>query len=145
MIIGKIAPNRGFEDAVETFRLIRKMRPGAKLLIVGKGSYRGAIEEFSRANGTADDVIWAGYQDGGLVPHFRAMNVLGKMSPYPRVVNIQTPLWALTIFRTRLSRERHLPEFRDGVWGAMFDSRKVVDMAWTLRSNASAGAIWPRW
>jgi glycosyltransferase involved in cell wall biosynthesis len=75
-VIGKIAVGRGFEDAIETFRLIRERAPGAKLMIVGKGAHRPALEELTRRNGTSGDVIWTGYQDGGLVPHFRAMDVL---------------------------------------------------------------------
>jgi len=75
-VIGKIAPGRGFEDAIQTFQIIRERLPGAKLMVVGKGSHRPALERLTRANGTAGDVIWTGYQDGGLVPHFRAMDVL---------------------------------------------------------------------
>jgi glycosyltransferase involved in cell wall biosynthesis len=74
-VIGKIAEGRGFEDAIETFRLIREQVPGSKLMIVGKGAHRPALEQLTRSNGTAGDVIWTGYQ-GGLVPHFRAMDVL---------------------------------------------------------------------
>jgi len=75
-VIGKITEGRGFEDAIQTFRLVREAHPGAKLMIVGKGAHRPALERLSRINGTAGDVIWTGYQDGGLVPHFRAMDVL---------------------------------------------------------------------
>lgn len=75
-VIGKIAEGRGFEDAIETFRLVRECVPGAKLMIVGKGAHRPALEQLTRRNGTFGDVIWTGYQDGGLVPHFRAMDVL---------------------------------------------------------------------
>lgn len=75
-VIGKIVEGRGFEDAIQTFRLIREKRPGAKLMVVGKGAHRPALERLTHDNGTAGDVIWTGYQDGGLVPHFRAMDVL---------------------------------------------------------------------
>lgn len=75
-VIGKIAEGRGFEDAIETFRHIRRWLPTAKLMIVGKGGHRSALEVLTRKNGTVGDVIWTGYQDGGLVPHFRAMDVL---------------------------------------------------------------------
>jgi len=75
-VIGKITAGRGFEDAIHTFRIILERKPGAKLMIVGKGAHRRVLEHLARENGTAGDVIWTGYQDGGLVPHFRAMDVL---------------------------------------------------------------------
>jgi glycosyltransferase involved in cell wall biosynthesis len=75
-VIGKISVGRGFEDAIHTFRIIRERKPGAKMMIVGKGAHRSALERLTLETGTAGDVIWTGYQDGGLVPHFRAMDVL---------------------------------------------------------------------
>ncbi|MFA6957872.1 MAG: glycosyltransferase [Thermoanaerobaculia bacterium] len=76
--IGKMVPGRGFEQAIETFALLAKDDPGARLLVVAKWSpHRQLLDPLAASLGVADRIIWAGYQDDDdLVAHFRAMSLM---------------------------------------------------------------------
>ncbi len=76
VVIGKISPGRGFEDALRTFAIILKTVSNARLMIIGHGQYRGALEELSVAIGIADRITWAGYHEADLAEHYRAANAL---------------------------------------------------------------------
>lgn len=76
--IGKMVPGRGFEQAIETFALIAKGDPDARLLVVAKwSSHRTRLDALAASLGVSERIIWAGYQDDDdLVAHFRAMSLL---------------------------------------------------------------------
>jgi glycosyltransferase involved in cell wall biosynthesis len=76
MVIGKVDKGRGFEAALETFARIRRDVMNAKLLIVGHGPLRPALEDLSRSLSIEADVIWAGYHEDDLAEHFRAADIL---------------------------------------------------------------------
>ena len=71
-VIGKLSKGRGFEDALQTFSMMR----GAKLMIIGHGEHRPALEQLARTLGIADDVVWAGYHEEDLAAHYRAADLL---------------------------------------------------------------------
>jgi glycosyltransferase involved in cell wall biosynthesis len=48
----------------------------AKLMIIGHGEHRGALETMSRGLKVAADIIWAGYHEEGLADHYRAADFL---------------------------------------------------------------------
>lgn len=75
-VIGKVAQHRGFEEAIETFRLCRTTEPRAKLLIVGHGPHRPPLEKLISDSGIASVVSWAGYREPDLPEHFSAMDAL---------------------------------------------------------------------
>ncbi|MFN2441291.1 MAG: glycosyltransferase family 4 protein [Thermoanaerobaculia bacterium] len=75
-IIGKVAPGRGFEDALRILGIVTRTHPEARLLVIGKGSHRPALEELSRALGIAEAVIWAGYQEEELVEHLQTPDLM---------------------------------------------------------------------
>jgi len=75
-VIGKVAPGRGFEEAIETFRLVREKHAESKLLIVGHGPHRPVLEAGVAALGLTQSVIWAGYHESDLPEHFSAMDAL---------------------------------------------------------------------
>jgi L-malate glycosyltransferase len=75
-VIGKVAPGRGFEDALETFALVRREHPGARMMIIGHGPHRPALETLAQSLGIEDDVTWAGYHEDDLAAHYRASDVL---------------------------------------------------------------------
>lgn len=74
-VIGKLSRGRGFEQAMETFAVLRRMRP-CRMMIIGHGEHRPALEEFARTLDIADDVTWAGYHEDDLADHYRASDVL---------------------------------------------------------------------
>lgn len=74
--IGKLAPRRGFEEALAAFAVIQSRRGDARLMIIGHGEHRAALERNARELGIDGGVIWAGYHEDDLAEHYRAANVL---------------------------------------------------------------------
>ncbi len=74
-VIGKLSKNRGFGEALRTFAALRRITP-CRLMIIGHGEHRPALEELSREIAVSEDVIWAGYHEDDLAEHYRASNLL---------------------------------------------------------------------
>jgi glycosyltransferase involved in cell wall biosynthesis len=74
--IGKLSRGRGFELALQTFAEIRKQTGNARLMIIGHGQYRPALESIARELKVDGDVIWAGYHEDDLAEHYRAADFL---------------------------------------------------------------------
>jgi glycosyltransferase involved in cell wall biosynthesis len=74
MAIGKLSKDRGFEDVLRTYALVRREIASARLMIIGHGEHRPALEALARE--LAIDVIWAGYHEDDLADHYRAADVL---------------------------------------------------------------------
>ena len=72
--IGKLDPARGFEDVLRTFALVRRSIANARLMIIGHGPHRPALEALAQSLGIAP--IWAGYHEDALAEHYRAADVL---------------------------------------------------------------------
>jgi glycosyltransferase involved in cell wall biosynthesis len=73
--IGKLSKDRGFEAVLETFAIARRSI-AAKLMIIGHGEHRPALEAHASALGITSDVIWAGYHEDDLAEHYRAADLL---------------------------------------------------------------------
>jgi len=73
--IGKLSKGRGFELVLQAFASIRK-QINARLMIIGHGPQRQALESMARDLGIASDIIWAGYHEEGLADHYRAADFL---------------------------------------------------------------------
>lgn len=76
LAIGKVAAGRGFEAVLETFHGVRQTIGGARLMIIGHGPHRPALEARASALGITDAVVWAGYHEDDLAEHYRAADVL---------------------------------------------------------------------
>src|ERR1044071_4734270 len=72
--IGKLDPARGFEDVLRTYALVRQATAKARLMIIGHGPHRPALEALARDLGV--EPIWAGYHENDLAAHYRAAAVL---------------------------------------------------------------------
>jgi glycosyltransferase involved in cell wall biosynthesis len=74
--IGKLSRDRGFESALRTFALLREKIANTRLMIIGHGEHRAALEQLAQSLGIANDVTWAGYHEDDLAEHYRAANLL---------------------------------------------------------------------
>lgn len=74
--IGKLSAGRGFEAVMETFALMRKESPAARLMIIGHGEHRPALEAYARALGIDRVLTWAGYHEDDLAEHYRSADLL---------------------------------------------------------------------
>ncbi len=75
-VIGKIAPQRGFEEALEAFALILTAIPSAKLLILGEGPHRPHLEGLARDLRIDGTLVWAGYHEDDLASYYTGMDVM---------------------------------------------------------------------
>jgi glycosyltransferase involved in cell wall biosynthesis len=58
--VGNLIELKGHHLAIEALAILRGQHPDARLLIVGEGPMRGALQEAARAFGVADRVVLAG-------------------------------------------------------------------------------------
>lgn len=75
-VIGKISPSRGFEEALQTFALVREKVLRARLMIIGRGPLRPHLEGLAASLGISDAVTFAGYHEDDLAAHYRASDLL---------------------------------------------------------------------
>ena len=73
-VIGKLSRHRGFEDALRTFASLHA--PDTRMMIIGHGEHRPALERLAASLGITSDVIWAGYHEDDLAEHYRASDLL---------------------------------------------------------------------
>lgn len=74
-VIGKLSPGRGFEEAIRTFAALRQ-RVACRLMIIGHGPHRPALEALVQSLDIKQDVIFAGYHEDDLAEHYRASHLL---------------------------------------------------------------------
>jgi glycosyltransferase involved in cell wall biosynthesis len=74
--IGKLSKKRGFELVLQTFSGIQETMANTRLMIIGHGERRPALEAMARELGIAAKVIWAGYHEDDLADHYRAADFL---------------------------------------------------------------------
>lgn len=74
-VIGKLAMDRGFEEALHTFAALRRLSP-CRLLIIGHGEHRPVLEALARELDVQNGIIWAGYHEDDLAEHYRASDLL---------------------------------------------------------------------
>ena len=74
-VIGKLSKHRGFEEALHTFAALRRLTP-CRLMIIGHGEHRPALEALVRELEIGADVVFAGYHEDDLAEHYRASNLL---------------------------------------------------------------------
>ncbi|MFN2237786.1 MAG: glycosyltransferase family 4 protein [Thermoanaerobaculia bacterium] len=142
--IGKVARDRGFEDAIRILVLVRRIHPRARLLIIGKGPHRAALEELSRALGVAEAVIWAGYHEEDLVEHLRTPDLMlftapGSDEGHRAIVEalccgipvVSYPLFGVRELMgplgDRLLAPESTPEAAAAVCDALLSGRQVID------------------
>jgi glycosyltransferase involved in cell wall biosynthesis len=75
-VIGKVSRGRGFEEALQTFAELRRLNAQTRLMIIGHGEHRPALERLSAELGITPHVLWAGYHEDDLAEHYRASDLL---------------------------------------------------------------------
>lgn len=73
--VARLAAGRGHDTLLEGFRLLRRDRPNARLLLVGKGELRPALETLVSRLGLEQWVLFAGYRDADLPAVLHALDV----------------------------------------------------------------------
>ena len=74
-VIGKLSRDRGFEEAIQTFAALRRLTP-CRLMIIGHGEHRPALERLVQSLELTREAIFAGYHEDDLAEHYRASNLL---------------------------------------------------------------------
>ena len=64
LFVGRLAREKGLDMLLQAFTLIQELRPGVRLLLLGRGPYEGALKAKLAKLGLKDLVIFA-----GAVPH----------------------------------------------------------------------------
>jgi glycosyltransferase involved in cell wall biosynthesis len=59
---GRLTRQKGFDVLIESLAIVRDSIPGARLLLLGEGGQRRALEGEARARGLADAVVFAGHR-----------------------------------------------------------------------------------
>ena len=70
--VGRVAAEKNLKLILDAFPSVMKERPGAKLLVVGRGPYLQHIYRLSRRRGLAKDVLFAGFVNDFELPKYYA-------------------------------------------------------------------------
>src|SRR5262249_7521568 len=73
--VARFAHGRGHQALLEGFQLLRRERPDARLLLVGKGERRQALEAAVKALGLERRALFAGYRDSDLPAVLHALDI----------------------------------------------------------------------
>jgi glycosyltransferase involved in cell wall biosynthesis len=77
--VARLAADRGHEALIEGFRLLSAERGDARLLLIGKGERRDALEVLVKHLGLESKVFFAGYRDSDLPGVLGALDVFVLM------------------------------------------------------------------
>jgi glycosyltransferase involved in cell wall biosynthesis len=71
LAVGRLSPEKGYEQLVETARMVVRERPGTGFVLVGDGPERGDLEERIRRARLEGDFVLAGFRSDvdKLLPH----------------------------------------------------------------------------
>ncbi|MEO3929634.1 glycosyltransferase family 4 protein [Micromonosporaceae bacterium B7E4] len=74
--VSRLVPRKGQDALIRAWAEIRRRVPGAALLVVGGGPYRGTLATLARRAGVADDVVFTGSVPTAELPaHYAAGDV----------------------------------------------------------------------
>jgi glycosyltransferase involved in cell wall biosynthesis len=143
-VIARLEPEKGHPTLLDAWPLVLRESPGARLLIVGEGSRREALEEQATALGLRDTVVFTGLRDD--VPAVIAELDVAVLPSYREAQGVSL-LEAMVLARPIVaSRVGGIPEFvEDGVTGLLVEPRDPAALAGAvvrvLRDHALADAL----
>ena len=79
--VARLAHNRGHELLIAGFERLLPDYPGVRLLLIGKGEARPALEARVRERGLGEHVLFAGYRDADLPEVLQALDAFVLMGP----------------------------------------------------------------
>lgn len=97
--VGRLHPNKGFEDLLAAFAKLLNCRPvtGSErplyLLIVGDGPLRSSLQHYARQLGAAARVIWPGWQND-VAPYYALGDWFVCPSRHESLGNVILEAWA---------------------------------------------------
>ena len=74
-MVARLQPHRCHERMLEALVRLKKLLPTVRLLLVGRGEHRPALEDQTRKLGLEHHVIFTGYRDRDLPSVYAAMNM----------------------------------------------------------------------
>ncbi|MBT3352566.1 MAG: glycosyltransferase family 4 protein [Nitrospinaceae bacterium] len=80
-IVSRLAPDRGFMNLLDAFKIVSTGSPQAHLVIVGKGEYLPSIKERVGALGLKDRVHFPGFIEDDLPEVLSAIDIFTLMAP----------------------------------------------------------------
>jgi 1,2-diacylglycerol 3-alpha-glucosyltransferase len=128
--VGRVSPEKNLRLIIDALPLIRRSRPGAKLMVVGSGPYLETYRRYVRKRGLEGDVLFAGFVPDEELPGYYAacdaFAIASKFETQGLVV-----LEAMATGRPVAGANyRAIPEFvEDGRNGYLFDPHDVGDCA----------------
>jgi glycosyltransferase involved in cell wall biosynthesis len=132
-VIGRLEEQKGHVYILEAWRSVLAELPDARLLLVGDGSLRGALERHAQDLGIAGSVLFAGFRSD--VPRvLDALDVLALPSLYEGMplTAIEASAMAKPVVATAVDGT---PEVvREGRTGRLVPPRDVVALSRALRS-----------
>ncbi len=109
LYVGRLHAEKGIADLLEAYSLVRAEAPGARLVLIGDGPERPAIERWIEARGWQDCVLLIGpVKNRDLPPYLRAATVLvspsrttRKWEEYVGMTNLQAMGCGVPVVSTR--------------------------------------------
>lgn len=133
--VARLAPHRGHELLIRGFEGLLGDYPGARLLLVGKGEARPALEALVRDRNLADRVLFTGYRDADLPGVLRALDAFVLMGPGSDE-SCRAALEAMAAGRPVVARRLGaLPDaIIDGSTGVLVDDERPESLEAALRA-----------
>lgn len=144
VFVGRIVEEKGVIDLVEMMCVLRKRETAARLLLIGEGQDRAAVEERVARAGLGDRVRLTGWVDSSVVPSFLAAAdiVLAPSRPAPDgwieaqgLSIIEAMSAAKPVIATRLGGITD--SISDGETGILVEPGKPAELATAVESLVS--------
>lgn len=135
--VGSLKPWHGLDLLIEAFAQLRQTVPEARLLIVGDGPQRPALEQAIAQRKLTAQVQWTGAVSPEAVPHWLSQMSVA-VAPYPASENFYfSPLKVVEYMAAELpvvaSRIGQLPDIiDDGVTGILYPPGEVTALVQAL-------------
>ena len=142
-VVSRLEHIKGMDLVVPAFAEVRKRFPDVRLLVVGDGSLRAAMEQQAMALGCDDAVTWVGRQpQGELSQYYSRMDIvlMPSRSEGFGLTAIEAMAHGCVVVASDIGG---LPEVvRDGVCGLLHRSEDVKDMAEKICSLIASSELY---